>query len=419
MVWLETLNAFIFPLSLRRYQRDIWQTGSFTIEPPGFAQLTCDFTVFHGSKTYAWRFGDHLWLTSDGVSSSFKIVCLYDLTSDILYVAPRASHAHAQFLLSERHRAVSGTAPPILIAGHQNFAHFIWNELPALMQLETIPGAVTRIDTTYEPVLPLSTLIRLPPSLRMTQLKQGSLRYPLHEYPGVLFSAGAVHVTQAVKDRVLGLCTAYAGLAADTPKKSAKRIWLSLRTIHRSARNELEVFSCLVDLLGLFATDIEILLDGYSLGHDIVVDDRYDAAAQRANNDAAAAVAASLQARPAPPNVRFIDLTRAALPTAIAWAATADVYICHHGTQQHKIGWLTDVPGIVHTNPHVLATYPADWVTAQAEGASRPAYIPLDLVEEIAGEAAGYSQDYRFADPQQAALYLVGYLTSVMFPPPR
>lgn len=49
---------------------------------------------------------------------------------------------------------------------------------------------------------------------------------------------------------------------------------------------------------------------------------------------------------------------------------------------QHKLGWFSDVPGLVHCNRDILEILPAHWVQQQSEVAALPTYLPIDLIAE-------------------------------------
>ena len=89
---------------------------------------------------------------------------------------------------------------------------------------------------------------------------------------------------------------------------------------------------------------------------------------------------------------------------SIDLSALAQFYFCHHGTVQHKIGWIAGCPGVVHSNRRVLEQSPGAWVEAQAPGTPRPIYIPADYVRDappIPGGADGQASDpsnYRIVD---------------------
>jgi hypothetical protein len=71
----------------------------------------------------------------------------------------------------------------------------------------------------------------------------------------------------------------------------------------------------------------------------------------------------------------------------------ANVYFCHHGTVQHKIGWFTPVPGVVHCNRAMLAATPAVWVAAQSEIAVPPLYLSPDIIGD-ADDTAGTGSEF-------------------------
>lgn len=70
---------------------------------------------------------------------------------------------------------------------------------------------------------------------------------------------------------------------------------------------------------------------------------------------------------------------------SIAYAHTADCYLSHHGSLQHKIGWIANCPGVVHSNKTVLNTprrFPAFWAR---QDTVPPIYIDANAVDDVAG----------------------------------
>jgi hypothetical protein len=412
------LNAFTAGRRLRRYQLDIWQTGRFAITTPEGHAHTCDATLYAPVKAFAWRFNGptgSFWLSSGGPTQAYEINAIHG-PGPLLQLAPDADLGTA--LIFARYLAANPppeapAQPCRLIAGHENFAHFMWNELPALLELEAEPCGITSVIASFEPILALTQMLRLPAGVAIQPMAVShAWAHPVSAHPGVLFAAGANLVTRPAQARVHLLCAAHAGDVTKPP--GTRRIWLSLRTLYRTALNELEVFGELIGLLDAHGQRLELLLDGYSLPHDLEFPYRYHAAAQRAQNENVRRCARALIAQAAPKRLRIIDLTGEDLPTAIAWAATADAYICHHGTQQHKIGWLNPVPGMIHANPHILASQPGGWTADQAEGSALPAYVPAALVEDADNpngrQENPYFRDYRFTDPKAVAAVMFEFL---------
>ena len=417
----DRLNAFTRGRQLRRYQRDIWLSGRFTIELPGNREpRQADGTLLAEVKAYAWRFPGAegpLWLTSTGPNLGYAISAIINPKDKTIILAPEGDVEITALFA----RAITGIpsiagnpSEAILLAGHENFAHFIWNELPALLELESLDAKISAVHTTFEPILPLGRLTRLPSSLtpRPSILARGWMD-PVLVQPGVLFSAGSTLVTRQTQNRALERCRSETG---PIPLKTAgtKRIWISLRRLYRTASNELDVFTRLLEMLGRAERKFEILLDGYSLPQDLSFSGRYNIPWQEAQNRLVTDFAAMLIAAAGHTKLTIHDLTRCNLATALAWAATADAYICHHGTQQHKIGWLNAVPGLVHVNRHILATHPGRWTAQQAEGAIPPDYMPEEMIgytrSDNARQDMPYFQDYCFTDPQKAADIMFAFL---------
>ncbi len=139
----DRLNAFTRGRQLRRYQRDIWLSGRFTIELPGNREpRQADGTLLAEVKAYAWRFPGAegpLWLTSTGPNLGYAISAIINPKDKTIILAPEGDVEITALFA----RAITGNpsiagnpSEAILLAGHENFAHFIWNELPALLELD-------------------------------------------------------------------------------------------------------------------------------------------------------------------------------------------------------------------------------------------------------------------------------------------
>lgn len=424
-VLFEHLNAYTAERQLRRYQSDIWREGSFSIRASGNVALHCDLTLFAPVKAYAWRFcggGRIFWLASSGPNMGYAINALIDPDTRQMALAPDAdldiALAFARYILAG---ALPGgaTEPCYLLAGHQNFAHFIWNEMSGLLELEGQASAISGVLVSYEPIAPLTELIAFPPGIEVRQIAVSrEFGAPVSAHAGVLFSVGAEFVSANTQRRVAAACAGRAGGQILKPA-CTKRIWLSLRTLYRTAVNELEAFQELIALLSETKAPCQILLDGYSLPSDLEFPFRYYPDYERSLSEQVRERARRLIEMTGPSGVEIIDLTGCNLPAAIAWAATADVYICHHGTQQHKIGWLNATPGMIHVNPHVLRTQPAHWMANQAHGAILPDYLPGDMVEDQetatnTRQHDPYFRDYNFIDPKAAARAMFAFVCGVL-----
>jgi hypothetical protein len=426
---LAELNRFLHPRRLRQYQSAIFDRGDFVIRDPRDGQeRVCDGTLFAPMKAFAWRFpapnGD-LWLISSGPDRGYEIDGVYEPARRCLSLPLGHDSAVAIYLV--RHIRAAAGAPrgkgekARLILGHTNFAHFLWNEMPALMELETrTASGIAGILLAHEPILPFRKLFDWASVSRISPISREALhghRARLHD--GTLFAAGSTRISLAARERVTQRCR-NAGGAVPAPEPGVIRLWLSLRALYRRPVNQIETFVALLQGLSRCGPRFEVLLDGYSLPQDIEVPGRYDIDRERGNRAEVIVMARDLVARCRgwAGGPTLIDITGCGIVESIAYAASAQYYICHHGTQQHKIGWLYAVPGLIHANPSIVATQPAGWVADQSEGALPPAYLPNHFVAEAKTETERpgqpYFADYRFNEPKIAAEAMIAALREAL-----
>ncbi len=142
-------------------------------------------------------------------------------------------------------------------------------------------------------------------------------------------------------------------------------------TLRLDARTWLGQKNGLINLIRALAQDypsLAVILDGYSVPEGPLG----RTATRHVASEAAVAeeIVGELE-----PQVRVKNLIGARLLEAIVWSEQADFYIAHHGTLQHKIGWLANRPGVVHAGKNLdfrIARHPA--FTAR-EGAVPPVYV--------------------------------------------
>ena len=71
---------------------------------------------------------------------------------------------------------------------------------------------------------------------------------------------------------------------------------------------------------------------------------------------------------------------------SFSYTRIIDCYLAHHGSLQHKVGWLSGTPGVVHSNSLVLST-PDLWEPALKvrPDAPRPIYLNASDVRDVPG----------------------------------
>ena len=162
-------------------------------------------------------------------------------------------------------------------------------------------------------------------------------------------------------------------------------LWLSVRTRNRTATNQRDMLAALGRaFLDRFPKGA-IVIDGHSFPFDYEREPSYvkDIAESVCAEDMAEASPLADLLQPAGGETRVFLAVGLKINESLLLARRANLYVCHHGTVQHKVGWFNAVPGLVHCNRKVLADRPAAWVASKSELALRPTYIPIELVEDV------------------------------------
>jgi hypothetical protein len=424
----QSLNVFVQDKCLRQYQLAIYETGQFRIfDPFNPSQIcVCDGTIYTGVKAFAWHFktsGGSYWLLSSACGLGYEIVgALMPDQDTVLKVTDELDYTtikeQVEKILSCQDRWAEKAPLPapqsFLVAGHPNFAHYIWNELPALLILESYVPKISGVKVTNEPIAQFSSLVQLLDAPKIDCIAARILyEDPRQFHPDLLFAVGSKLVTKTVKERLKSVL-----LTPPSQDDNRFKIWVSIRLLYRHPINQSEFIALFIAKIAERGIPATIILDGYSLSNDVDMKGRLYPELERQRATDVQSYSENLISS-LPLAVRqcvfIVNTSNLVLPDAIRWAGLANFYVCHHGTQQHKIGWIYDVPGVVHAAPSILQTYPANWVKSQSEGSVLPVYTPTDLIKQVSqteGRRPGYDDDYEFISCQS----MVDFVLQEMMP---
>jgi hypothetical protein len=407
--WTEFLksarsaNDFLEPMVLRRYQSEILNRGEFRVVSPFSSDLVaceCSVVVFRGQTAYFFRGPNPFWLLVQHGSISYG----YPLAEVVLELEGEAqrihlwrkSHPRAVITMTEIDHllAISNEAidrserqRAALIVGHENFAHHIWNELSALdLWLATASEEVvarTPLLVTSEPLGPLHRLFPRLAAMRGRNCQRAIQAVPLR------VRVGGQRVTSRVREilrakiqeraRPLGREAYFDKLAMRSP-----RVWISVRQGSRTPDNQADFLFAVISTLLHEYPDAAFVLDGFSFPVGFFNDPMKLSVRKlflkRASDDhkfittlrrrIEASYGAEMRSR-------FFSTEGLDVLDAMSVAGLCTFYVCHAGTLQHKIGWVHDIPGIVHTSPddHRYAL----WCSNFVEGAILPEFVPAEL----------------------------------------
>jgi len=231
----------------------------------------------------------------------------------------------------------------------------------------------------------------------------------------LLTRIGSTVIPIAVRHRAVAALAAQSGERASVLLSGLQNgepvFWLTVRPEGnlRCCVNELAFLAALSYSLMLAYPDCAILIDGFSFPTDYHCSARYDAlrpAFQRRLESCAAVVGELCRLIKVHADVASLnsvhDVCGFSMADAVTTARRADYYVSDAGTLQHKLGWLHNTPGFVHSCHGGISPAARKWYAAQVEGGIEPCVIASAWIEDLEGQAeqavVARNIDYRITD---------------------
>lgn len=440
---VDRLNEFVRPNVLRRYQAEILDSGKFSVVSPlsGERLEVTRSTLVGQCLAYLIPDSTNIWLIASALGKGFPIDRVLieaegsaRTLSDVrtkwkkrfrsAYIA-KLVKAGARYRNSKRKK--SRRYPKVtLIIGATNFAHHLWNELSALN--EWLDNAhqkrLTRLTilATAEPLGPLQKIFPRLADTEVQPVTQKTLKKSI-SHARIAVRVGSRFVTEKVRHNLLK----FSRKSVDRPtisgamrllKSGWPRIWVSVRTGTRTADNYNAFLLSLFRKIFDEYPDAAILIDGFTYPFGFFDDPRtvglrdsfsgYVKFAEAFFDELRAEAEAQLGSAFAS---RLYNISGLTIPEAIVLGAACDYYICHAGTLQHKVGWVQNIPGFIHSKEHR-----ARWHAAQVEDGVRPGAFPNGFVGPSKGSASRrpgrWNANYRFVDADKSAEFVFNAMRS-------
>jgi hypothetical protein len=182
-------------------------------------------------------------------------------------------------------------------------------------------------------------------------------------------------------------------------------IWLSVRLDARTPDNQDEFLISLVSRVSRDYPEAAFILDGFSYPDDFgsaiyqqeatdgvlppIPDGTGDAggylsSAMMSREEDISAYVCKLQAslNSLLPNT-VVNTSGMRLANAVYLAHLATYYVCHAGTLQHKIAWIYNIRGIVHSNTAGLQPGVRNWLADQLQDGVKPSLISGQYVTDL------------------------------------
>jgi hypothetical protein len=110
----------------------------------------------------------------------------------------------------------------------------------------------------------------------------------------------------------------------------------------------------------------------------------------------------------------MVNATGLNLADTITLAGTADYYVCHAGTLQHKIAWMYNIHGIVHSNTTGVQQGVQNWLADQLEGGVKPSLVSAEYVKDLDSirttNKVERNRDYHIVDVERVVQQILGDL---------
>jgi hypothetical protein len=286
--------------------------------------------------------------------------------------------------------------------GNNNFAHTLWNHLPAFVEIEELLEQQTRKGNIALELFP-------------SEKSQVTVLGALHELLPMLadrFSTGTditpspntipLGSTLVSRDARVRVIHSLDRIAVDPPTRP--RLWLGVKEPPRAPENLIDFYSE-VALQWLRSTEGDVVVDGYTPEAFPVADDfdrRHTLAAARLIPTIVTRVAAQAGLS------RVSGTHFRTLRDVLALTATCDYYISCPGTVQHKVGWLRpNTPGMVLQGPFLERGHHVAWHSRMVEGGLCLDELPIGVLEfddpGVDPMEGGPYDRYRVKDPASAA----------------
>lgn len=292
--------------------------------------------------------------------------------------------------------------PRAVRIGHSNFAHFLWNNLSALIPWESeIAALVTAGEATLH-YFPASEgqfrSLGSPEELlpRLAKFLSETCVWP----PVNSLRLGSAVVSLQARERVMAALK-----TCPTTPAAEPRLWLGVRHPNRgrSPINTVHLFRELATLWPS-VTGGDVVVDCYTPADEPDGIDNNQARKQ----EAAAVVESITQGLPQ--SARILTTNELCLRQSLALAGSAAFYVCSPGTIQHKIGWIWNKPGIVLASPDAQRVHQVRWPGMMVEAGLIPETIPLKYVSWCDADQV----EFHVVEVAQVARWCVDHALAVL-----
>jgi hypothetical protein len=361
------------------------------------ANINVFFYRFSGKEVF--------YLITAGIGSGFRKSAVYFPEHELVVTVGDAWNFEIEDLFELKARAVTrfkecyeylSSDNPIgrktaVCLGFFHFAHHLWNELSGIDRVYKgkLLESVDKIFLLREPLGDINQIFPELPSGKVE--RKSHMENMFREIiEGNYFAVriGDDFVAKDLAERVYAVAVRQCSpTILEQVKQAGDRhfplLWVGIRVGTRSWENQVEGLSKIIGSLHAEFPRLGVVFDGFSLPADKMAatgENEYSGIVAMENEAVDGIVARLRESGGRTPAI--FNIIGGSIFEANVWAHAIDVYVSPHGTLQHKVGWLTNKPGIIHTN-HELLECPPSYIWTKIEGARKPSYVRLNTVTHI------------------------------------
>lgn len=324
--------------------------------------------------------------------------------------------------------AIPAAGRRTVVSGEGHYMHVLWKELPALER--AVAAGLTekmQLAAVYQPFGPLAELF--PELAGQVQPLVWNEAGALNAREHLLVGLGSLSITPGTRARLRRVGAAMAGadvLRTRDAFRAAHRpvVWVSVKPPKRTLRDQAAILARLMAAVKSEYPDAGFILNGASRPWDAESNPNFGGWFGERYKRATAAAGAIIDDVLAnlPPDVRasVAVVTDRTACDEIAWGEAADFYFCHGGTMQHKIGYIHEVPGMIHC-PNSFRDRYSEQHELVLDG-PKCWFVPAGMVTDGGGEtyatfnAPEVEPDYVFASPDLVVNEFLSALRTAIAP---
>lgn len=417
---LNRMNKFLPERSIRIFQAEILINKNFSITSPFTGKAVspnANYLAPNSGCIYWFQDKEPFCVISSSLRLGNPLQTLFvlDETVDLVGVnlTEKIFNIAKDFISSEFEPCtfIDEDKDPMLFLGNANFAHFMWNEFPALRSIIKTSNTA-KVNIFCDPLgVALPFCIKSGVNWRLCS--NFSAERGWHDASLVL--PGSVFCDSESKKEIISLAGVPRIYQSARGKRAgiAFKFYATLRKKGRTLENQKEFMTELVSSFLETYPNSNFILDGFSLPVDFersIYDPIRNVFEERVGREALL-IREVMDEFSEKDKARLYDINGKSLLEAFEVISEIDFYVTHAGTMQHKAAWLYPVPGVMHSNSSGMTPSGLKWHGSQVEDTISPNGISSELIDDL--EVKGMpnqndrNRDYRITDVHKAVREVV------------